>query len=159
MHKTSCTMNASWHKIQALCPSVIVHPEMLVHHSYRQAAVSRDRKLYPSPIPFHSIKLCWCLQHCDKNNNFPLNMTHPTNPRVRATMSLIGPPGPTTPERAASADDTCLVPRLTLHRVAAEERVVLDALLPEVLALIPRLKVELHRVLVIALEINRDIIC
>ncbi len=36
-------------------------------------------------------------------------------------------------------------------RGAAEERVVLDALLPEVLAVVALLEVELHRVFVVAL--------
>ena len=44
------------------------------------------------------------------------------------------------------------MPGRRLHRRTPEKAVVLDALLPEVLALVPALEEELHRVLVITLE-------
>ena len=56
------------------------------------------------------------------------------------------------PERGASADDPRSVSRKSLDSLTAEESVMLDAALPEVLARIPRLKVELDRVLVVALH-------
>ena len=67
------------------------------------------------------------------------------------------------PERRSSAEYSPSLPLLVpapaavaagggAGRGAAEERVVLHALLPEVLAVVAVLKVELDRVLVVALE-------
>ena len=55
------------------------------------------------------------------------------------------------PEGRAATDDARLVARLPLCDLTAEEGVVLDAFLPEVLAGVARVEVELDRVLVVAL--------
>jgi len=56
------------------------------------------------------------------------------------------------PERGAATDDARSVTRQTFDGLTAEERVVLDASLPEVLARVTGTEVELHRVLVVTLS-------
>ena len=56
------------------------------------------------------------------------------------------------PEGRAATDDARLVARLPLCDLTAEEGVVFDAFLPEVLAGVARVEVELDRVLVVALR-------
>ena len=55
-------------------------------------------------------------------------------------------------ERGPAAEDARLGPRRILGRRAAEEPVVLHALLPEILALVAPFEIELDHVLVIALR-------
>lgn len=56
------------------------------------------------------------------------------------------------PKRRSPAEQPPLLPLLLNAGRTPEERVVLHALLPEVLAVVPVLEVELNRVLVVALE-------
>ena len=56
------------------------------------------------------------------------------------------------PERWSAAEDARLGPRHRPHRWASEESVVFDAFLPEILALVATVEVELDHVLVVALS-------
>jgi len=54
-------------------------------------------------------------------------------------------------------DDVAAVTRQTLHRLAAKERVVLQTKLPEVLADVARVEVELYCVLVESLQTHHSL--
>lgn len=56
------------------------------------------------------------------------------------------------PEGRASTDHACLVARLALGDLTAEEGMMLDAFLPEVLARVARVEVELDCILVVTLQ-------
>lgn len=56
------------------------------------------------------------------------------------------------PERAATGKHAGLATRRILHSRTAEEAVILDALLPKVLALVAAFEEEFHSVLVVALK-------
>lgn len=55
------------------------------------------------------------------------------------------------PEGGSTADKASLVTRETLDGMAAKERMMFEALLPEVLTIVSRLKVKLDNVFVVTL--------
>lgn len=55
-------------------------------------------------------------------------------------------------ERAAARQHACLMPRNVLHRGAAEEAVILHALLPKVFTLVASLEEELDCIFIITLR-------